>query len=169
MQEKTLMELTDEIKEMMFARQYYVDQNLEVPKEVEERINDLMRFEGEKIDRCISFVKMSENQINWLDSEIEHLQKQKKKYTDAIDRMKDIAKLVMEQNGILKMEGKKGHSFSLRKSESVEVTELSKLPESLIRQKISVEPDKALIKAVIKSGEKVEGAHIRENYSVVIK
>ena len=169
MQEKTLIQITDEIRDMMFHRQSYIDNKIPVPVEVETRLNELMDFSGEKIDRCVSFMKMAEHQINWLDSEIEHLQKQKQKYTDSIERLKDIAKYAMESNGVLKMEGQKGHSFSLRKSESVEVTELSKLPASLVRQKVSIEPDKAAIKAVIKSGEKIEGAHIKENFSVVIK
>ncbi len=169
MQEKTLIQITDEIRDMMFQRQAYIDQNQKVPTEIEERLRELMTFEGEKIDRCVSFVKMAEHQIEWLDSEIEHLQNQKKKYTDSIERLKDIAKHVMEENGILKMEGQKGHSFSLRKSESVEVTNLDQIPDQYLRKKISIEPDKAAIKALIKEGEQIPGASIKTNYSVVIK
>jgi len=169
MQEKTLIQITDEIRSMMFERQSYVDQSLPVPPAVEAQLKTLTTFEGDKIDRCSSFVKMAEHQMIWLDSEIENLQKQKKKYADSIERLKEIAKHVMEENGMVKMEGTRGHSFSLRRSESVVIENLDKIPDQFLRKKIIIEADKNAIKAFIKDGVEINGAVLTSSYSVVIK
>ena len=169
MQEKTLIQITDEIRQMVFERQRYIDEGLPVPAEVESEFQELVKFGGEKIDRCVSFIKMSENQIAWLDSEIEHLKSQKKKFENAIDSMKDIAKHIMESNGITKMEGVRGHSFRLQRSESVDVKSMNQIPEKYLRKKISLEPDKNAIKAMLKDGEQIPGVELKTNYSVVVK
>lgn len=169
MQEKTLIQITDEIREMMFQRESYLEAGRDVPKEIELKLTELMRFEGEKIDKCVSFVRMSEKQIDWLDQEIEHLKNEKKKYETAIERMKEIAKFVMESNGIVKMEGEKGHSFRLQRSESLVVNNLDKVPEKYLRKKITLEADKVALKALVKDGEEIPGVELKTNYSVVIK
>jgi regulator of replication initiation timing len=169
MNEKTLIQITDELRQLMFERQEAIDMGKDVSADLDKKLNDLVKMESQKIDACVSFVKMAENQITWLDAEIEHLKKQKQKYEKSIDEIKEIAKTIMLENGILKMEGRKGHSFTLRKNESVTVTDLTRLPEKLIRQKITIEPDKNAIKAVIKNGEHVQGAHLTETFSVVVK
>jgi hypothetical protein len=169
MNDKTLIQITDELRELMFRRQEMIDLGQEVDRDLEAKLNDLVRMESKKIDACVSFIRMAENQMSWLDAEIEHLKKQKQKYENSIDRVKEIAKFVMESNGITKMEGEKGHAFTLRKSESVLITDMSKIPEKLMRTKISQEPDKNAIKALIKCGDRIEGAVLVENYSVVVK
>lgn len=166
-QPETILDAIDQIKHLLYQRQSFLQLNQEVPVELEERITSLIA--GGEVDRFVSFIKSSEKQIEWLDEEIAHLNLQKKKLDDMIFTIKNLARVFMEKNDIKKIEGERGHSFNLRKNESVHVNDLSKLPSKFVRQKVIIEPDKNAIKAMIRSGEAVEGAEIMENYSVVIK
>ena len=166
---KTLIEITNELRDLMFQRDEMIQAGLEVTGELNEKINEIMEFQGNKIDRCVSFVQMAENQITWLKTEKEHLAKQIKKYERAVDGMKDIAKNVMEQNGITEMVGENGHKFRLSHNTRVNVLSLDQIPQELTREKISIEPDKNAIKEKLKAGEKVPGAELIESTSVVVK
>lgn len=166
---KTLTEITTEIRNMMFERQDRLDAGEEISKEFDEKLKELMNFEGQKIDRCVSFIRMAEHQQTWLKSEMDHIKKEMKKYDRAIEGMKQIAKNVMLENGITEMTGEKGHKFRIRHDQKVKVTNLDLLPDKFTRQKITVEPDKVAIKKAIKEGWKVEGAELEETTSVVVK
>lgn len=60
-------------------------------------------------------------------------------------------------------------SVSYRKVESVEIDDAEKLPESMLRTKTIVEPDKVAIKAVLKTGKVIDGAHLVTRQSMTIK
>lgn len=59
-------------------------------------------------------------------------------------------------------------SVSYRKSKSVNVTDIWKLPEDYLRYSDPT-PDKKALKAALDSGETIEGAEIVENVSTIIK
>ena len=56
---------------------------------------------------------------------------------------------------------------SYRKTQSVVIDDMEALPEHLMR--VKTEPDKAAIKEILKSGEKVDGAHLEDGQSMSIK
>ena len=60
------------------------------------------------------------------------------------------------------------HKITHRKSQSVEVTDLSALDERFLRYK-EPEPDKKLISQALKEGYKVEGAQLITKLSIQIK
>lgn len=60
-------------------------------------------------------------------------------------------------------------SVSYRKAESVEIDDAEKIPDFLLRVKTTVEPDKTAIKAEIKAGNVVDGAHLVTRQSMQIK
>ena len=60
-------------------------------------------------------------------------------------------------------------AFSLRKSESVEITSISSIPKQYIKEKVEYSADKNAIKNAIKSGEVIEGASIVTNQNLQIK
>ena len=60
-------------------------------------------------------------------------------------------------------------AVSFRKSETVEVEDVSLLPADLLREKTTVEPNKTAIKALLKGGQNVVGCHLVENQNVQIK
>lgn len=60
-------------------------------------------------------------------------------------------------------------SYSLRRSEIVEVSDIENLDPKYIRETIKVEPNKTEIKAALKRGESVEGAVLVEKNNLQIK
>ena len=59
--------------------------------------------------------------------------------------------------------------LSLRKSEPTVIDDAEKIPDSYLTKTLTVSPDKAAIKAAIKAGTEVPGAHLEVNYSLQIK
>ena len=59
-------------------------------------------------------------------------------------------------------------AISYRKSESVNVSDIGKIPEEYLKHK-DPEPDKTAIKAAIKSGQTIDGAEIIVNQNIQIK
>ena len=56
-----------------------------------------------------------------------------------------------------------------RKSDRVEVPELSALPAAYVREKVTREPDKAELRKLLKSGVEIPGALLVERWSLEIK
>lgn len=59
-------------------------------------------------------------------------------------------------------------AISYRKSESVNVSDIGKIPDEYLKRK-DPEPDKTAIKAAIKSGQIIDGAEIVVNQNIQIK
>ena len=60
-------------------------------------------------------------------------------------------------------------AVSFRKSEAVQVDDVKYVPAEMLRIKTTYEPDKAAIKAAIKSGREINGCKLVENTSIQIK
>ena len=60
-------------------------------------------------------------------------------------------------------------AVSFRRSETVEVADVSLLPDELKRVKTEVEPNKTAIKALLKNGQEVVGCSLVENQNIQIK
>lgn len=59
-------------------------------------------------------------------------------------------------------------AVSFRKSESVEVSDINKVPVAFIRTKTTESPDKTAIKAAIKAGQTVDGCTLVQKYNAKI-
>lgn len=60
-------------------------------------------------------------------------------------------------------------SVGWRSSESVEVSEIEKIPKQYLKFKEIVEPDKAAIKKAIKDGAEIEGCELVKKQNIQIK
>lgn len=60
-------------------------------------------------------------------------------------------------------------NLSLRKSTSVEINNLEKIPEDYIQRKIEMTPNKRMLSEALKQGKNIEGAILVENYSLNIR
>ena len=71
------------------------------------------------------------------------------------------------------LNGKKGKfgtvSISFRSSESTVIDDESKIPDAFMNIKTVKSPNKTAIKEAICSGARIEGAHIQQNLSTIIK
>ena len=84
-----------------------------------------------------------------------------------IERLKNAVVVSMSLQGERRFETTR-IMFSLRKSESVEVPDATKLPEQYQNVKTIVDADKTALKAALKGGEIIEGATLvtKENLQV---
>lgn len=71
------------------------------------------------------------------------------------------------------LEGQKFSStrcaVSFRKSEAVEVDDVTHIPAVLLRVKTEIEPDKKAIKTVLKAGQEIEGCRLVEKINTQVK
>ena len=84
------------------------------------------------------------------------------------DKLKTYLKENIERCGITKIKGQE-FSISIRKNPpSVIIDDERVLPNDYI-SRIEIHPDKTKIKAAIQSGETIEGAHIENSTSLIIR
>lgn len=113
-------------------------------------------------------MKNLESNVLGLEAEIERLSNLKKSVQSNIDFMKsNLSELLIAAK---KEKFKTEHfSFSFRKSESVNVIDVKKIPEKYIDKVTVKTPVKKAIKKAIKEGEKVPGAEIVSKKNLQIK
>ena len=74
----------------------------------------------------------------------------------------------MQSNGLKKVQGG-AYTLSIREADSVDVTDVSALPDMYIRRKESVEPDKTVLKEALKGGLEIPGATLVKTSSLQIR
>lgn len=166
---ESLIDLTKELAEVVYKVTECEEAGEPVPTELIERLENALTNQADKVDRCAAFVSRANSEIDWLDNEIKLLQAKKKSFESAIDRMKGLAKLVMEKEGVRELVGLRGHKFSLRKSQAVEVVDESLVPAEFTRIVQKVEINKADALKKLKLGVEVAGLSLSERENVVIK
>ena len=113
-------------------------------------------------------IKSFESDVSAIDEELKRLQAIKKAKVNAVARMKETVLNAMQIYEIQKVETPT-MKLSLRRSESTEILMEELINEKFKKEKISITIDKTAIKKAIKDGETVEGAIIKENFSLQIK
>jgi len=113
-------------------------------------------------------VKSIEGDITTIDEEIKRLTSLKKAKNNVVDRMKEAVINALHIYGLEKISSPT-LTLSVRRFESVEIISEEQLADEYKVTKVTTAPDKIRIKEAIKSGKDVEGAVIRENYSLHIK
>jgi len=113
-------------------------------------------------------VKSIEGDITTIDEEIKRLMALKKAKNNVVDRMKEAVINALHIYGLEKISSPT-LTLSVRRSEAVEIISEEQLSDKYKVTKVTTAPDKIRIKEAIRSGKDVEGAVIRENYSLQIK
>lgn len=161
-----LYEMTETAKQLM---QLFEDGDIP-----EDAVNDTLegiRVQDKLEDYC-KVIKSFEYDSSTIDREIERLKSAKERTQKAINRL---TKAVTEYLTTTKSRKATAGTFalSLRKSESVQITDESKIPEKFIVTKTTVKtsPDKTAIKKFLKENEEnaVEGAMLVVNENLQIK
>lgn len=133
-----------------------------------ERLESLQAEKSEKIENCGLYLKNIDSEIAALDAEIKKLTARKKTKENKRDRLKEYVKPFIEE-----MENKKFESarvvFSLRSSESVNITDESAISAEYMKTKTETTPDLTAIKKAIKAGAVVSGAELITKNSLQIK
>ena len=136
----------------------------------EEAVNDTLEslgVEGKIEDYC-HVINQLGSDIASYEAEIERLNAKKQSAKKGIDRMKKALAAYMEVTNTPKV--KAGvFDLSMRKSESVVIDDIDKLPEIYVKVKQTTSPDKTAIKKAIKAGEVISGAMLQVNNNLQIK
>ena len=126
---------------------------------------DNFHSKSESYGYCIREINYNKEII---EKEIERLQKLNRSCNKTIDRLKDNIELAMTTFEVDKIETPL-IKISFRKSESVEVENVNKLPNEYKVIKLTETADKLKIKDVIKAGETIEGCYLKTNRNIQIK
>lgn len=122
---------------------------------------------NEKLESYTYIQKQFESDLEAFKREKERIEKKMKTCQNAIDRMKSAVLEFMNSAGLKK--AKAGtFDLSVRKSESVSITNLIDIPDKFLTYQ-PPKANKAEIKKAIKNGEVVSGAELVTNESVVIR
>ncbi len=122
----------------------------------------------EKSANILKYERHLSTQSTAIGDEIKRLQALKDSYDNRAKNIKAYVQYAMESGGVTKIETPIGN-LSLRKTESVEITDESLLPENYMVTKTVQRPDKKSIKEALKKGEQVNGATIKKYNSLIIK
>ena len=161
-----LYEMTETAKHLM---QLFEDGDIS-----EDAVNDTLEGTGvqDKLEDYCKVIKSFEYDSDNIDKEIERLKSAKERTQKVINRL---TKAVTEYLATTKSRKATAGTFalSLRKSESVQITDESKIPEKFIVTKTTVKttPDKTAINKFLKENEDnaVEGAMLVVNENLQIK
>ena len=85
-----------------------------------------------------------------------------------VSYLKHLYLCTMQSNGLKKVQGG-AYTLSIREADSVDVTDVTALPDMYIRRKESVEPDKIVLKEALKGGLEIPGAKLVKTSSLQIR
>ena len=113
-------------------------------------------------------IKTIESDVTAIDEELKRLGAIKKAKVNAVTRFKESVLNAMQIYNIQKVETPT-MKLSIRRSESTEILMEEMIDEKFKKEKVTISIDKVAIKKSIKEGETVEGAIIKDNFSLQIK
>lgn len=137
-----------------------------------ENYNDIMDYLKEELKSkssdLIKYIRNLELENTVTKLEIERLEDLKKGKEKKIKSIKSYIKRILLDLDKKKVETELGN-LSLRKTTSVEITDITKIPKEYLVVKEEVTPSKKLIGDSLKKNILIDGAVLKEDYSVLIK
>ena len=141
----------------------------EVDRENYNYIMDYLKEElKSKSSDLIKYIRNLELENTVTKLEIERLEELKKSKEKKIKSIKNYIKGILLELDKKKVETELGN-LSLRKTTSVEITDITKIPKEYLVVKEEVTPSKKLIGDSLKKNILIDGAVLKEDYSVLIK
>lgn len=141
----------------------------EVDRENYNYIMDYLKEElKSKSSDLIKYIRNLELENTVTKLEIERLEDLKKGKEKKIKSIKSYIKGILLDLDKKKVETELGN-LSLRKTTSVEITDITKIPREYLVVKEEVTPSKKLIGDSLKKNILIDGAVLKEDYSVLIK
>lgn len=122
----------------------------------------------EKAIATATVSRMLGNTVEEVSKEIDRLKRLKAHLEHEDGRVKEYLKMAMEMTGTEKVQGVSA-SISFRQSEQTVIDNEEELPEEYITVKTTYTPNKTAIKAAIKAGKEVPGAHVETVKNLQIK
>ena len=155
-----LYEITDSINKV----KKFVDNQEELNSYL-----DVLNVElEEKAKNIFMLIKNIEAPVVAIDEEIKRLTEMKRSYQTKANNLVNYISYTMQKNGIDEVKCDIVRFF-FRKSEALEITDESLIPEEYIKTKEVKTVDKNAIKKDIKEGKEINGAYIKVNKNLQIK
>ena len=157
----TLRELSTELRGIQ-----EMAQDPEIPPEaIADTIEALEGEFHEKAVRVVHVIVNQDSDIATVDAEIKRLQDRKKVMTNAKDRLKEYLRFNMEATGVSSIKSPLADITLAKPQDIVVVDDDSLIPSDY--QRVSVAPDKTLIKKALKDGYEVPGCSLGKGKSSV--
>ena len=131
-----------------------------------EYLEELGVQEMEKIDAVCYAVRKRKAEIEFLKEEERRIKDRRQSMERRLEEFREYLTQIFQREGILKIKGLKSTVY-LRKSSSVEITDLNLLPSEFVETRIDFVPRKSLIRDALKDQD-VPGARMVEKQSLVI-
>ena len=133
-----------------------------------DRLESLQAEKSAKIENCGLFLKNLDSEIDAIDAEIKNLTARKKTKENKRERLKEYITPFIAESESKHFETARV-AFSLRSSESVNITDESAIPAEYLKTKTETAPDKTAIKKAIKAGAVISGAELITKQNLQIK
>lgn len=152
--------------ELLLIEQQLEELGGEITPEIEQALEITQK---ELQSKCLNYVHF----INHIQTQISEAEIYKSKVLDYIskkekllERLKNALNEAVTKFGTIETDMWK---LSQRKSESVEIVDLDKVPDKFKTIKQNIQADKTAIKQALKNGENIEGAKLIEKQNLQIK
>lgn len=132
-------------------------------------MDELARAESDKVDGFGQFIKLQFALADACKEEAKRLAAKAKAAESRLAYLKELYITSMRTSGIKKISGN-AYTISVREADAVAVTvQVETLPEIYRRTKITVEPEKTLIKEALKGGLNIPGCALVKTYSLQVR
>ena len=132
-------------------------------------MDELARAESDKVDGFGQFIKLQFALADACEEEAKRLAAKAKAAESRLAYLKELYITSMRTSGIKKISGN-AYTISVREADAVAVTvQVETLPEIYRRTKITVEPEKTLIKEALKGGLNIPGCALVKTYSLQVR
>ena len=140
---------------------------------LDDKINELAMALDDKMENIACYIKNLNADYEALKAEKQAIDKRMKTKQNKVEYLKKYLSTFMQANDIPKFETPKC-AVSFRKSTSVEVTDMTKIPKEYIKEKVELSLDKTELKKFLK-GKDIEecnkeyGCYLSENKNIGIR
>lgn len=131
-------------------------------------LESLALQETEKVDAISFAVRKRKGQIEWLKQEEQRLRRLRQSMERRVDDFRNYLVALMQRYRVKTLKGNAG-SLSLRKSSSVEVLNLSALPEAYKEVVVEEKPRKKELREALAAGEVIDGAMLIQNTTLTVR
>ena len=148
--------------------EYSLTLNEDQQAELDAYLEMLGTQETEKVDGFAQFIRMSEAQQAALKAEADRLLKRASSIENTRNYLKSRYLEVMERHDLKKVSGST-YTLSRRATKCVQIINEKDIPDDLWREKVTREPAKQDIIALLKNGQEVPGCQLAESVSLQVK
>lgn len=130
-----------------------------------ERLEHLQMEKNQKIENIICWYKNLLSDAEAIKAEKDAFAEREAKCRKKAEQLKQYLTFALQGEQFSTTKG----TVSFRRSEKVEVTDADKIPEEFLTEKVTKEPNKLAIKAMLKSGCEISGCRLIEALNPQIK